>query len=138
MPGRVLDGFDAAEVHGGLDVGRVAADIRGVDDDRQRHLPGMRADGRRESLLGQQRRADAAGQVAQGLQGLAGAGLELRDEGSFPLLVLTGQGLGQGQPGGDGQKLPLGAVAEVTFDPPSLVVLRGRRAADTRRCRPGQ
>jgi hypothetical protein len=81
------------------------------------------ADGGRESLIGQQRRVDAAGQLAQGLQGLPGAGPQLRDQGSFPLLVLPGQGLGLGQPGGDRQQRPLGAVAELTLDPPPLVVL---------------
>ena len=55
----------------------------------------------------------------------AGLGPELGDQRPFPLLVLAGHRLRQGQRGGDGQQLLLGAVVDVALDPPPLVVGSG-------------
>jgi len=125
VPGGVLQRFNAAEVDRGLDLRRVPADAVGADLDGHRRLAGLGADGGGQALVGEQRRVDAAGQVAQGLQRAAGLGLELGDQGPFPVLVLAGQRLRLGQRAGDGEQLLLGAVVDVALDPPPLLILRG-------------
>ena len=125
MPGGVAQGFYAAEVDGGLDLGRVPAHTVGADLDRPGCLARLGTDGGGEALLGEQRRVDAAGEFAQCLQRAAGLGLELGDQRPFPLLILASHRLSQGQRGGDGQQLVLCAAVDVALDPPPLVVLRG-------------
>src|SRR5213078_3529488 len=69
MLGGILEGLEAAEIDGRLDVGVVAGDAVG------RHL-GMRAQGVQQSALVKSRWIDALGKVAQGLQRLRGLRLE--------------------------------------------------------------
>ena len=82
----------------------------------------MGADGGGKALLGEQRRVDATSEFAQRLQRAAGLGLELGDQRPFPLLILAGHRLSQGQRFGDGEQLVLCAVVDIALDPPPLVV----------------
>ena len=66
--GDVLQGFEGAEVHGGLGVLRVAAEAVGFDHDRQRGLACLGLEGCGQALVGEQRGVDAAGEVAQVLK----------------------------------------------------------------------
>jgi hypothetical protein len=80
VPGGVVQGFHAAEVDGGFYLGRVPVDTVGADLDLPGCLAGLGADGGGQALVGEQRRVDAAGESAQGLQRAAGLGPELRDQ----------------------------------------------------------
>jgi hypothetical protein len=59
----VLQGFQDAEVHGGLGVSRVAADAVCLDQHGQRSPAGLRTQGWPQALIGKQRRVDLAGQA---------------------------------------------------------------------------
>src|SRR5918996_4204412 len=74
---RVLEGLEDAEVRSGLGLGRVPAEAVGLHGDRERHLPGLGLEGRREPLVGQERRIDPAGQVPEVLEGLLALGFGL-------------------------------------------------------------
>jgi hypothetical protein len=73
----VLQGFQDAEVHGGLGVARVAPDAVGLDLDGQRSPAGLRSQGWPEALVGEQRRVDPAGQGPQVIECRVQPGPEL-------------------------------------------------------------
>ena len=63
--GDVLQGLERAEVHGRLDVLRVALNAVGLNRDRHRGLARLGLQGEHEALVGEQRRVDAPGQGPQ-------------------------------------------------------------------------
>src|SRR5439155_759796 len=66
--GHVLHGLQAAEVHGGLRLLGVPTQAIGLHLDRKGRLAGLCRHGRRQPLIGQERRVDAPGQVPEVLQ----------------------------------------------------------------------
>ena len=68
--GDVLQGFEADEVDGGLDVGSKTVEVVCCDGGGHRHLLCLGANRRDQSLLPKQRRVDAARQCAQRPKGL--------------------------------------------------------------------
>ena len=126
--GRVLQGLEAAEVHGRLDLGREATD----PVDRRGHVErapgGHGPQGLGQAVVHEQGRVDAVGQVPQLLHG----GLDLDGD----LVEGLGGGLGvlghqvpdQPDVHGQGHQVLLGPVVEVTFHPTSLGVGRGHDA----------
>src|SRR5438132_121549 len=76
-----------------------------------------------ETLVRQQRRVDAASQVAQRIQGLVGLTLQLLQHRSRLLRALIGERLDQAQPDLERHQLLLGAVVQVALQPPALLVL---------------
>ena len=63
--GDVLQGLERAEVHGRLDVLRVALNAVGLNRDRHRGLARLGLQGEDEALVGEQRRVDAPGESPQ-------------------------------------------------------------------------
>ena len=75
--GHVLHRFQAGEVHGRLDLLGASPDPVSMDVDRYHRLAGLGLQRRREPLVGQQRRIDPPGQVAQVLERVVGLGLDV-------------------------------------------------------------
>ena len=76
--GDVLQRLQTREVDGGLDRLREPADAVGVDGRWNDGLSSLRLERGRQALVGQQRRIDATRKVAQVLERLAGADLQVR------------------------------------------------------------
>src|SRR5207302_10973039 len=76
----VVESLEHAEEDAGLEAPVEPADAVGLDRDRKGSLAGLRIERRDESLIGQQRRVDATGEVAEGLERIGGLGADLRDE----------------------------------------------------------
>ena len=75
--GHVLHRFQAGEVHGRLDLLGASPDPVGMDIDRHHRLASLGLQRRREPLVGEQRRIDAARQVSQVLERVVGLGLDV-------------------------------------------------------------
>ena len=65
MLGRVVQRFEAGEVHGRLDLDRVAADTVVLDGDAHRRVRLLAAQRRRQPVRGEHRRVDALRQITQ-------------------------------------------------------------------------
>src|SRR5205807_3985451 len=74
--GDVLQRLENAEIDGRFDLLWKATDPLGVDLDRKRRLPRLGRERGRQSLIGQERRIDASGEVAEVVEGLGGVGLQ--------------------------------------------------------------
>ena len=114
---------------GGHEVGRALHRRRRAlrDVDRQRHVHrrgvGQRGERRLQTAVGQHRRMDAAGQVAQLAQRLLGAGAGLGEQLAGPLGIVGELLLGHAQAHAQRHQPSLGAVVEVALDPAKLAVL---------------
>ena len=73
----VLQGLEAREVHGRLHVLAVAFDAVTTDPDRHRRSPDLRFERSDQTLVGQQRRVDPAGELAEVLERVACVGLDV-------------------------------------------------------------
>jgi hypothetical protein len=102
---------------------RVPAYAVRLDRDRQRRLAHLAAQRRGGALFGQQRRVDAAGQVAQVVQRRLQGFLEQRCDRPDPAGIL-GRFLQQAEPDGQRDELLLRPVVQIPLDPPPLRVLR--------------
>ena len=118
MLGRILEGLEAAEIDGRLDVGVVAGDAVG------RHL-GMCAQGVQQAALVESRWIDALGKVTEGLQRLRGLRLQFDDETSGFFGIAFCQGCGQPELDRECHQVLLRAVMDVAFQAPPLGILRG-------------
>ena len=116
------------EVGGGLDDRREPAVEPGVDLHRQRAALAERLDGGRQAAVGQHRRGDAAGQVAQLLDGVGGldAGVAHQLGG---LGVIVQAVLGAAELHAQRDQAGLRAVVQVALDPAQLGGLGVQRAA---------
>jgi F420-dependent oxidoreductase-like protein len=121
----VVQRLEATEVHRGLDRLVVASVAAHLDGDRDRCLASLRLEGGPESLVGEQRRIDAPGEVAQIFESSFGVALDVAEQAGALGRVSLGELLGEPGLDGEGDQLLLGAVVEVALDPPSLLVLRG-------------
>ena len=121
----VLHRLEAREVHGRFDILRVPGDRVGADLDRQTRLPRLRLERRDESLVRQERRIDAPGEVAEILQRGVGLALELADQLARLLRVPFDQAVGELELDGERHQLLLRAVVDVALQPPALGILRG-------------
>jgi hypothetical protein len=84
--------------------------------------------GRGDAHVGQQRRVDATGELPQVLQRLCGVRCHLVQQ-RFRLSIVVLQRLRrQPELAGQSGQLPLRAVADVAFQPPTFPVLRGDQA----------
>ena len=121
--GHVLQRLQDAEVRGGLGVAPVAPDSVRLDQDRKRGPAGLGRHRGRQSLVGQQRRVDTAGQGPQVVQGRVQPGPELA--GHLPDLTgVIGGVVEQPELDVERDQLLLGAVVQVPLDPLALGVLR--------------
>ena len=122
--GDVLQRLEAAEVDRGLDLLWVARDAVGLQGDRDRRLPGLRLERGRKTLVGEQRRVDAASEVAQVLEGVGRVGLQLGEHRLGRRRITCGEGLGQVRLHRQCDELLLGAVVDISLQLPSLLILR--------------
>src|SRR6185437_10349029 len=120
--GRVLERFQAAEVHGGLDLKAVPAEAGGRDGDRQGRAPAGGAERLAEPAVGEQRRVDAVGEVAQFLDGGLDLVGELVDHQRRRLRVVGDEVAGEPEVHGEGDQVLLRAVVQVALDPAALGV----------------
>jgi hypothetical protein len=121
----VLQCFQAAEIHRRLGVLAEPPDGVGVHDHRQRRLAGLGAQRGGQAQVGQQRRVDAAGQVAQVFQRSGGVCFELAEDRPGLGRICGDGGLGQLEFDGQGDQVLLGAVVDIAFQPAPRLVLRG-------------
>ena len=121
---RVLERFDTDEVHGALDLNRVAGHADGGDVRGQRHPVRQRTQRHVEPTVGQDRRVHAPGECSQLFQCLVDLGSErpdLRDAGDR---VAVHHRFGDRQLDAQRDEPLLGTVMEVVFDPRALDVGR--------------
>ena len=116
----VLDGVGQrlgdGEVGGQLDRGGQAPVEVDLDPGRQRRARGQRADRLAQAALGEQRGADAAGEVAQLAHRELGLAARLLHELAGALGVAVEALLGHAQVEGEGDEARLGAVVQVALD----------------------
>src|SRR5918995_2562889 len=122
--GDVLKGLEHAEVNGGFRVLPVAPDT--VRPGRGGHgdLPRLRLDRRGETIVGEKRRIDASGEVAQVLEGLVRLALQIIEHRAQPAVLLSDERGGEALLHRERHELLLYTVVDVALDPPSLRVLR--------------
>ncbi len=136
---RVVQRLQAREVHGRLHLGRVSAEPGVLDGHADAGVGLLAAQRRGEAVRGEDRRVDALGQVAEGLQGLGDDRVEAGGDLPGPLRVLRHQRPGHPQLHHERHQVLLGAVVDVPLDLPPLGVLRGHdpltRGPDLRRLR---
>jgi hypothetical protein len=76
----VLQRFQHAEIHGGLDVLGVPAQVRRFHRDRKRRLPGLCFERGRQPQVGEQRRVDPPGEIPELFQRVLCLLLGLREQ----------------------------------------------------------
>ena len=123
--GGVLQRFQAAEVHRRLGVLAESPDPVGFDRHRQWGLAGLGVECGGQAQVGQQRRVDPAGEVAQVFQRAGGVCFEVAEDRPGLGRIRGDGGLGQLELDGQGDQVLLGAVVDVAFQPPPGLVLGG-------------
>jgi hypothetical protein len=124
----VVQGLQRAEVHGRLGFLRVAPDPARLDGNGDRGLARLGVQGSGDAHVGQQRLADATGELPEVLQRLCGVRCHLVQQ-RFRLNLVVLQRLGrQLELAGQAGQLPLRAVADVAFQPLAFPVLGGDQA----------
>ena len=96
----------------------------GFDAHRDGRLARLGVECDLQPFVGEQRRIDAAGEVAQGFERFVGVAFDLRDRGQAALGIAVEQHLGQPQLHLEGHQVLLGAVVEVALELAPLLVLR--------------
>src|SRR2546423_570888 len=124
----VVERLEAAEVDGRLHLLGVSTDAFGLDRRRDGRLTGLSLERRGETLVGEERRVDAASEVAQILERGAGRGLQPREQLAFLPLVAADELLGETELHRERHELLLCAVVEVALDLASFLVLRRDQA----------
>jgi FtsX-like permease family len=114
--GRVLQRLQAAEVHGGLDLKAVPAEARRGHGDRQGRAAAGGAQRLAEPAVGEQRRVDAVGEVAQFLDGGLDLVGELVDHQPGRLRVVGHEVAGKPEVHGEGDQVLLRAVVQVALN----------------------
>ena len=121
----VLHRLETAEVRGCLHVLWVPADPVGLHRHRDGRAASLGGERRGQALVGQERRVDASGQVAQGVQRLLSVSLHVVEQGLGAVQITTSEVLGQPELHGEGHQLLLRAVVDVALEPAAFGV--GRR-----------
>ena len=124
----VLEGLERGEVDGRLDLLRQALDAIGVHVDGHRRLASLRDERRCQALVGEQRRIDTAGEVAQIVERTACVHLQLGEHRLGSRGVAIDELLGETLAHLQRDELLLGAVVDVALELPAFVVLGGDEA----------
>ena len=120
-----LEGFQAAEVDGGLDLWGIPTRAASLDLDGYRSLSRLGLYRSREPLVGEERRVDPPGEVPQVVESPSGLGLQFDEHLSSPIRVLTHEVFGKPLLDGQSHELLLRAVVDV----PSIFRLSSSWAA---------
>ena len=122
MLGRVLHGFQAGEIHGGLDLHREARNGERLQMDRQRRVGGEAAQGVGQTTVVEDRRVDAVCERAQVLERPFGLGAEFVHDLGAGHRIADQELLGEREPDPQQHQALLRAVVEVALDPRTLLV----------------
>ena len=122
--GRVLKGLQAAEVDGGLELGRVAPGAVGVDAHGRGCMPGDRAQRLGAAAVEQQRRVDALCELADLIDRLLGGAAGALEHGARLRRLGVDEVGGEPQVHDHSDQLLLRAIVNVALDPPALGVGR--------------
>ncbi len=119
----VLHRLEHREVDGRLDLPRVPADAVAVDGHGERRLASLRLERLGQTPVGEERRVDPAGEVAEVLQRVLRVVEDAVERLALLLLVLTDHPFGHPNLHRQRDELLLRPVVDVAFQPPALFVL---------------
>ena len=126
--GGVLQRLKTAEIDGGLGLLRKPPDPFGRDGHRHRGLACLRAQGGDQPGVGEKRRVDASGEVAEVLKRARRVGLQLGQQlPGLPGITVRRRGK-QVELDRQRDQVLLRAVVQVPLKPPPRLVLRGHQA----------
>jgi len=123
VPGGTAQRLQRAEIHGGLDLLGVAADPVSFHRHGDRGPARLGVQGRGDAHVRQQRRVDAAGQLAKAAQRPRDLRRHLVQQRLRPRLVVIERAGRAAELAGQAGQIPLRAIAEVAFQPLPLGVL---------------